>query len=461
MGRRWFVLPAGGTELSYYKSDKAGAAAAGSIDCAGAHVFLKEVKGQTFRFTVRASTTRAQAARADGGGVPEVGRRAHADRGEGGRRGRHVRAAVDDGLLLGAARAHRRRLERQSRRRRRRRDAAAEAVGAGGGAGHARGARRAPRRAAVALAAGAAEGAARRADAAGAAAAAAGEDGRRRVVGQRLGRVGGESSKDRVERGRTEGWLEKKSGGKEGKAKAKVMEKWNKRCANEPPRRTREARSRPLTSSAPSLRRWFVLPAKGTELSYFKSQKDADQQKTAAGMLPCKGAKVFLKEVKGKTFRFTIQADKRTLKLRAVDAASIRCGSMPCLSNPGLHLHPSPPDHHAADRLQHSHIYRWIDALSPIADVSEEADPSSSRPSDMQSRVSVGDTDDSATDDEDVGVGQPAHGLPRKSVRRASPAKKSPPPPPPPPRHRRYAQASARRSTRSSEATAPLSSPPR
>ena len=54
--RRWFVLPAGATELSYYKSDKAGAAAAGSIDCAGAHVFLKEVKGQTFRFTVRAST---------------------------------------------------------------------------------------------------------------------------------------------------------------------------------------------------------------------------------------------------------------------------------------------------------------------------------------------------------------------------------------------------------------------
>ena len=42
----------------------------------------------------------------------------------------------------------------------------------------------------------------------------------------------------------------------------------------------------------------------------------------AAGMLPCKGAKVFLKEVKGKTFRFTIVADKRTLKLRAVDAAS-------------------------------------------------------------------------------------------------------------------------------------------
>ena len=39
-------------------------------------------------------------------------------------------------------------------------------------------------------------------------------------------------------------------------------------------------------------------------------------------MLPCKGAKVFLKEVKGKTFRFTIVADKRTLKLRAVDAAS-------------------------------------------------------------------------------------------------------------------------------------------
>ena len=106
--------------------------------------------------------------------------------------------------------------------------------------------------------------------------------------------------------------------------------------SDEPPRRTREARSLPLTTSSPSThRRWFVLPAKGTELSYFKSQKDADQQKTAAGMLPCKGAKVFLKEVKGKTFRFTIQADKRTLKLRAVDAASYQM---------------------------------WIDALSPIRD---------------------------------------------------------------------------------------------
>ena len=92
------------------------------------------------------------------------------------------------------------------------------------------------------------------------------------------------------------------------------------------PRRTREARDLPtyLLRSLVPLRRWFVLPAKGTELSYYKSQKDADQQKTAAGMLPCKGAKVFLKEVKGKTFRFTIQADKRTLKLRAVDAASYR-----------------------------------------------------------------------------------------------------------------------------------------
>ena len=202
-----------------------------------------------------------------------------------------------------------------------------------------------PRRAAVALAAGAAEGAARRADAAAAAAAAAGEDGLGRVVV-------GESSvrrrrrkKARVERGRTEGWLEKKSGGKEGKAKAKVMEKWNKRCALS--RRAEHARlALALTSSAPRLRRWFVLPAKGTELSYFKSQKDADQQKTAAGMLPCKGAKVFLKEVKGKTFRFTIQADKRTSSSAPSTPRPIRCGSMLCLpirDSPATHLTHAPP----------------------------------------------------------------------------------------------------------------------
>ena len=147
------------------------------------------------------------------------------------------------------------------------------------------------------------------------------------------------------------------------------MEKWNKRCVNEPP----PAAATPSHKLPRHFRRWASCRPPGTELSYFKSQKDADQQKTAAGMLPCKGAKVFLKEVKGKTFRFTIVADKRTQMwidalspIRAVDAA--------------------------ADRL----LQMWIDALSPIADVSEEAAPLSSRPSDMQSRVSVGDTDDSA-----------------------------------------------------------------
>ena len=56
-------------------------------------------------------------------------------------------------------------------------------------------------------------------------------------------------------------------------------------------------------------------------------------------MLPCKGAKVFLKEVKGKTFRFTIVADKRTLKLRAVDAASYQMWIDATVSNMGAHMH--------------------------------------------------------------------------------------------------------------------------
>ena len=47
--------------------------------------------------------------------------------------------------------------------------------------------------------------------------------------------------------------------------------------------------------------------------------------------------------------------------------------------------------------------------------MSEEADPSSSRPSDVQSRVSVGDTDDSATDDEDASASDSPPGGMRRS----------------------------------------------
>ena len=117
------------------------------------------------------------------------------------------------------------------------------------------------------------------------------------------------------------GWLEKKSGGKDGKAKSKVLEKWD--------------------------RRWFVLPAGGTELSYYKSDKAGA---TAAGSIDCAGAHVFLKEVKGQTFRFTVRAATRELKLRAPTAAAYQ---------------------------------KWVDALTPIAAKVGDEDDMSVRPSTM------------------------------------------------------------------------------
>lgn len=50
---------------------------------------------------------------------------------------------------------------------------------------------------------------------------------------------------------------------------------------------------------------------------YYKSEGDATSGKAAAGMMECRNASVFLKEVKGQTFRFTIKSAQRELKLRA------------------------------------------------------------------------------------------------------------------------------------------------
>ena len=47
------------------------------------------------------------------------------------------------------------------------------------------------------------------------------------------------------------------------------------------------------------------------------SVADAAARKGAAGMMECRGAAVFLKEVKGQTFRFTVKSAARELKLRA------------------------------------------------------------------------------------------------------------------------------------------------
>ena len=79
------------------------------------------------------------------------------------------------------------------------------------------------------------------------------------------------------------GWLEKKSGGKDGKAKSKVLEKWD--------------------------RRWFALV--GTKLSYYKAEADFIKGRAPLGSLEVSGAQIFLKEVKGTAFRFTVRTSAR------------------------------------------------------------------------------------------------------------------------------------------------------
>ncbi|EOD08675.1 hypothetical protein EMIHUDRAFT_631907 [Emiliania huxleyi CCMP1516] len=88
------------------------------------------------------------------------------------------------------------------------------------------------------------------------------------------------------------GWLEKKSGGHEERGKMKLLQKWD--------------------------RRYFVLPAGGAELSYYKTEDDAARGEHPAGSLRCDGAEVFLKEVRDDgVHRFTIKTRERELKLRS------------------------------------------------------------------------------------------------------------------------------------------------
>lgn len=91
----------------------------------------------------------------------------------------------------------------------------------------------------------------------------------------------------------TQGWLEKKSGGHNGKRT--LREKWD--------------------------RRFFTLPAGSTRLSYYKTEQDAVGGGPPAGEVEVKGGLCFLKEVKGQTFRFTLRAAGRELKLRASTVA--------------------------------------------------------------------------------------------------------------------------------------------
>jgi len=92
-----------------------------------------------------------------------------------------------------------------------------------------------------------------------------------------------------------EGWLEKKSGGKDGVMKAKLLQKWD--------------------------RRYFVLSCCGTTLSYYKSDDAFRKKEEPAGLVDCAGARGFLKQIqKGDIHRFTIAARERELKLRAPTA---------------------------------------------------------------------------------------------------------------------------------------------
>lgn len=93
-----------------------------------------------------------------------------------------------------------------------------------------------------------------------------------------------------------QGWLEKKSGGKEEKKKSKLFQKWAKR--------------------------YFVLPPStsgDTTLTYWKDEAAFRRKEAALGNVECVGATGFLKEVTKKTeiHRFTLVTQGRELKLRA------------------------------------------------------------------------------------------------------------------------------------------------
>jgi hypothetical protein len=133
------------------------------------------------------------------------------------------------------------------------------------------------------------------------------------------------------------GILEKKSGGKAGKSKWRLSEKWSKR--------------------------WFVLPPGQSVISYYKTEKEQTSGKEALGNIDCAGATVFLKEVKEKSgvHRFTVRTSQRELKLRATNAAGYQA---------------------------------WITAIRPFASSFEEEDDQAS----MRFNEGAGDDDDDDSD---------------------------------------------------------------
>jgi len=255
--RRWFVLPPGRTTLSYYKNEAAansGAAPLGTIEIQGAVVFLKAVKSGQYRFTVRSSARELKLRAADAKeydawmGALQPITEFREDDAEGALAAFSIRDDDDDADF----------------------DAVGEDVedddddddvlppllpmapSAPGLSVMAR----------VSLDAG---------------------------LGIDAGQVSLPPTGMR-------GILEKKSGGKEGKAKSKFSllggEKWSKR--------------------------WFILKPEESMLRYYKSESEANAGKASLGEVECQGATVFLKKVeKGGVHRFTVQNERRALKLRA------------------------------------------------------------------------------------------------------------------------------------------------
>ena len=148
------------------------------------------------------------------------------------------------------------------------------------------------------------------------------------------------------------GWLEKKSGGKEGSSKSRLLEKWTKR--------------------------WFALV--GSELGYYKSEEDFSKCREALGSMECAGAEIFLKEVKGGTFRFTIRTPTRELKLRASTAADYQSWTRALAPLANRSTWRSEHDDDESERMELQDDDEVIDSLSG----SSSSGPGCSNPFDQE-----------------------------------------------------------------------------
>lgn len=97
-----------------------------------------------------------------------------------------------------------------------------------------------------------------------------------------------------------EGWLEKKSSGRTRSVSSvvgagRLLNAWE--------------------------RRYFALPLDSSTMSYYHNEHEMLAARPALGSVECKGAKLFLKEIKGGVYRFTVKTEERELKLRTESEA--------------------------------------------------------------------------------------------------------------------------------------------